>query len=227
LAHTAISGSPAASGTGLRTRPGRGRIIAFSLSIIVSCALFLAAAGFLAFTSQIEHIPGATAGLKADGIVVLTGGKSRIETAIGLLEDGKARRLLISGVHRDTSRASIRRAVKGDATMFSCCVDIDKAALDTIGNAEQAAGWARQNGFGTLIVVTSDYHMPRSLLELRRKLPGTDIRPYAVASIPLSLTDPAALRVLLPEYAKYVAAQFGLGVREQQGAGALAANLPD
>ncbi len=170
-------------------------------------------AGFIHFATQVGAA-GVRAASGADGIVVLTGGKARVETAISLLADGKADRLLISGAHRDSSSASIRRAVKGDAKMFACCIDIDKNALDTIGNAEEAAAWARQHGFDSLIVVTSDYHMPRSLLELGRKLPGTEIQPWPVPSIPVSLTSPASLRLLLPEYAKYVAARLGLGMRE-------------
>jgi uncharacterized SAM-binding protein YcdF (DUF218 family) len=220
-----MSGSPAATGRKAQPRFFRGRFVLFTLTSLVSIALFIAVAGFVAFTAQISRSPAGWNGGKADGIVVLTGGKARVETAINLLEDGEASRLLISGVHPESSSASIRRAVKGDARMFDCCVDIDKAALDTIGNAEQAAGWARQNGFDSLIVVTSDYHMPRSMLEMRRKLPGTQIRPYPVASVPLSISDPAALRVLLPEYAKYVASRLGFGMREQGGGDALAMSL--
>jgi uncharacterized SAM-binding protein YcdF (DUF218 family) len=196
-----------------------------SLAFLFSAAVVLAGTGFVLFAAQVKTGTASGEPAIADGIVVLTGGKARVETAIGLLQHGKARRLLISGVHPDTSSASIRRAVKGDAQMFDCCVDIDKAALDTIGNAEQAAGWARRNGFDSIIVVTSDYHMPRSMLELRRKLPGTTILPYSVPSIPMSMTDTATLRLLLPEYAKYVAAQLGLGVREHNDGNALAATL--
>lgn len=225
MAHNAISQSPPISGTAPRREPRTRRILMRSLAFLFSAAVVLAGTGFVLFAAQVKTGTASGEPAIADGIVVLTGGKARVETAIGLLQHGKARRLLISGVHPDTSSASIRRAVKGDAQMFDCCVDIDKAALDTIGNAEQAAGWARQNGFDSLIVVTSDYHMPRSMLEMRRKLPGTQIRPYPVASVPLSISDPAALRVLLPEYAKYVASRLGFGMREQGGGDALAMSL--
>jgi uncharacterized SAM-binding protein YcdF (DUF218 family) len=194
------------------------------LSLLLLAA---ASAGFLHFAWQVSRAASVQPDFTADGIVVLTGGKARVETAIGLLERGKAKRLLISGAHRESSSAAIRRAVKGDPGTFACCIDIDKAALDTIGNAEQAAGWAKQHNFNSLIVVTSDYHMPRSLLEIGRKLPQTEIHPWAVPGIAVSVTDPASLRLLLPEYAKFVAAQLGLGVRETGEDGALAARLED
>jgi uncharacterized SAM-binding protein YcdF (DUF218 family) len=188
-------------------------------------ALLLVTAGFFYFLWQVGADTASQLAEPADGIVVLTGGRARVETAIDLLEDGKAKRLLISGVHRDSSSASIRRAINGNRAIFDCCVDIDKAALDTVGNAEQAAGWARQNHFDSIIVVTSDYHMPRSMIEMNRKLPGTRIIPFNVRSDPASLADPALLRVLLPEYLKYVAARLRLGVREAEGRTALASMM--
>lgn len=226
MAHYAFSGSPAETGTGIATRTGPVGWVVRALLVIAIFVPLVAIAGFVHFATHIGH-SGVRAAASADGIVVLTGGKARVETAIALLADGKAGRLLISGAHRDSSSASIRRAVKGDADMFACCIDIDKNALDTIGNAEEAAAWARQHGFDSLIVVTSDYHMPRSLLELGRQLPDTEIQPWPVPSIPISITDPASLRLLLPEYAKYVAAQLGMGMREHASSGALAANLHD
>ncbi len=226
MANTAVSGSPAGTGPKDTNRTGAARWFVRSLLVLAVVVFLAGAAGFIHFTSKVDSA-GNRAAFQADGIVVLTGGKARVETAIALLAEGKAGRLLISGAHRDSSSASIRRAVKGDAKMFACCIDIGKNALDTIGNAGEAASWARQHGFDSLIVVTSDYHMPRSLLELGRQLPDTDIQPFPVPSIAVSMTNPASLRLLLPEYAKFVAAQLGLGMREHAPGNALAANLHD
>lgn len=203
-------------GRPLARRTARGVRVVRAVAIAAIVVLILLAAGFAQFVMEIEtadaEIP------QADGIVVLTGGHSRIETGIALLREGKGGRLLISGVHPDTSPAQIRRAVGARAETFGCCVDIDKAALDTVGNAEQAADWARRHHFASLIVVTSYYHMPRSLLEIRRKLPGIAIysrfvRPESRSGRPWFI-DPGALRVVAPEYLKYVAALLRLGVRE-------------
>ncbi|MCE3519379.1 hypothetical protein LXJ58_32015, partial [Escherichia coli] len=74
----------------------------------------------------------------ADGIVVLTGGYSRIEGALDLLKNKRGKRLFISGVHPSTKRGELQRVTRGDATLFECCVDIDRSALDTIGNASES-----------------------------------------------------------------------------------------
>jgi uncharacterized SAM-binding protein YcdF (DUF218 family) len=222
LADTAITGIPARKRVGTSTLTG-GVVALLRGVVIGAClALLLVTGGFFYFLWQVGNVAAIQQVEEADGIVVLTGGRARVETAIELLEEGKARRLLISGVHRDSSSASIRRAINGKRETFNCCVDIDKAALDTVGNAEQAAGWARQNHFNSLIIVTSDYHMPRSLIEMGRQLPGTHIIPHNVRSDPASLADPALLRVLLPEYLKYVAARLRLGVRSGEARMALA-----
>lgn len=189
--------------------------------------LVLLGGGFAAFVSQIELLPSTVQSGKADGIVVLTGGQLRIETGIDLLRAGKARRLLISGVHPDVSAGQIRKAVGAGPDDFRCCVDIDKAALDTVGNAEQAAAWVQRNGFHSIIVVTSYYHMPRTLLEMRRKLPRVALVPHFVR--PASQTpwyaDSDALRIAVPEYFKYLASLLRLGIREKENRIAVASAM--
>ncbi len=229
LADHAVTSSPEHSGN-LRTSAfgAAGKLVRrLSLGALVIFAVL--AAGFFLYLSEIDRLAYGNVNSPVDGIVVLTGGKARIETAIELLQDGKAKRLLISGAHPESSSADIRRAVKGSKSMFDCCVDIDTAALDTVGNAEQASNWARMNGFNSLIVVTSDYHMPRSLIEFQRKLPSATIIPYEAKSAQSAMSrlfaDITTINVLLPEYAKYLAAVLRLGVREKTNRVALASAL--
>lgn len=194
--------------------------------LVCVAAIVLTGLTFTRFLSEIGELQNAPELHPADGIVVLTGDGQRIRTALGLLETGKGKRLLISGVHTDTSAAAIREAVQGRKETFDCCVDIDKAALDTIGNAEQAGEWARRNGFDVLIVVTSDYHMPRSLLELRNGAPGIEFKPYPVVTTASSraslLSDSRTLRRLVPEFAKYLAARIRLGLGDSNQRTAIA-----
>ncbi|MCG6858963.1 MAG: YdcF family protein [Salaquimonas sp.] len=170
--------------------------------------------GFLQFSSEITALKNAGPVEPADGIVVLTGGRARIATALGLLAQGKGKRLLISGVHPRSTPAAIRAAVGGRAELFECCVDIDHAALDTTGNAEEAGKWAHRNGFTSLIVVTSDYHMPRSLMEMRHHGPEIRFTPYFVSHDVSDdgelFDDPATLRLMASEYLKYLAAGLRL-----------------
>ncbi|WP_367718753.1 YdcF family protein [Nitratireductor sp. GISD-1A_MAKvit] len=166
--------------------------------------------GFGLFADHIGRLVTPGQMQQADGIVVLTGGHSRIDVAVRLLKAGKGKRLLISGVNPIARADDLRIATGSEAELFDCCVDIDHAALDTIGNAEESAKWVQANAYDSIILVTNNYHMPRSLLEMRRLLPSATVHPYPVVNTPLDnaawLAKPDALRVLATEYTKYVGA---------------------
>lgn len=150
-----------------------------ALGIVLVVATGCVAAGFVAFAVSLSTAePNRVA--KADAIVVLTGGADRISQGLDLLERGKGRRLLISGVHHQTTPRALARLSPGSRKLFSCCVDVGYRAQDTIGNASETREWVRQRGFKRLIVVTSNYHMLRSLAELRLVLPDVELLPYAV-----------------------------------------------
>jgi len=182
----------------------------------LTCFAFLL--GFAFFASHIGSLQSPPEVRRADAIVVVTGGQSRLDVAVDLLRTGKAKRLLISGVNPMAKREEIRAATGGDPNLFECCVDIDHAALDTIGNAEESAKWVRGHAYDSVILVTNNYHMPRTMLEMRRLLDREDLQPYPVVNSRLDkggwLRKPEALRVLFTEYTKYLAAlaraPFGL-----------------
>lgn len=179
-----------------------------ALSLLLIATLF--AGGFGWFVNKVSHLTTPANPTKADAIIVLTGGQSRLDAAMELLASGKGERLLISGVHPSASRRQLQAATGGDKRLFSCCVDIDRAALDTIGNAEESAKWVENHAYGTVILVTNNYHMPRSLLEMGRLLHRAKLEPYPVVNSNLDnggwLTKPRALRVLFTEYNKYLLA---------------------
>jgi uncharacterized SAM-binding protein YcdF (DUF218 family) len=151
-----------------------------------------------------------------DGIVVLTGGEHRVLEGLQLFERSRARRILISGVHPQTTREDIKRRAKIPQALFSCCVDVGYKALDTSGNAIETADWAAAWGFKRIMVVTSNYHMPRGLLELSRALPGTELVPHPVRSSTYGSghwwTSASAIRIVTIEYVKSlpVMAKFGM-----------------
>jgi len=194
------------------SRPARsaGRIAARVLSGLLLLTAFCFVVGFGWFASHVAHLATPADPEKADAIIVLTGGQSRLDAAMDLLESGKGKRLLISGVHPSASRFQLQKATGGDKTLFSCCVDIDRAALDTIGNAEESAKWVESHAYGSVILVTNNYHMPRSLLEMGRLLRNARLEPYPVVNSDLGngnwMTKPEALRVLFTEYNKYLLA---------------------
>jgi uncharacterized SAM-binding protein YcdF (DUF218 family) len=173
----------------------------------VATALLAFGAGFVVFARAVaSYTPGPP--LRADAIVVLTGGELRLLAGARLLKEGRGARLLISGVNPHASRDDLRRVSGLSARLFSARVDIDYAAHTTSGNANETRTWARSKGFTKLIVVTSSYHMPRSLMELRRTMPHITLVPHPVVSNRVRAshwwTDAYTARVLLAEYVKFL-----------------------
>lgn len=160
----------------------------------------------------------------ADGIVALTGGASRIADAIELLASGRGKRLLISGANRATNSSEISRLNPEFERWVRCCVDIDRS-LNTLGNAIETRRWAESRGFRSLIVVTSNYHMPRALAEIAHQLPGVALVPFPVVT-DRQRADPwwsggATARLMLSEYVKYIFAKLRMGLSSSAAAGEL------
>ena len=165
--------------------------------------------GFIWFASQISNREIRLT-RNADGIVVLTGGSSRVNDAFELLASKRGKRLLISGVYPATNQGEISRVLPDYERLFACCVDLDRTAVNTLGNAIGTRRWAKAQGFQSLIVVTSGYHMPRALAELAHQLPGVELVPYPVVSDRLR-SEPwwshlATAKLLFSEYVKYIVA---------------------
>ena len=190
-------------------------------------------AGLLAFAGRVQQSTPPRPPEVAEGIVALTGPNSneRIAAALGLLQDGMGRRLLISGVNPGATREDIRNVSKPARRLYDCCVDLGFTAADTVGNARETADWARSMRFRSLIIVTADYHMPRAMLELRAVMrePQFTLQTYATPTPALKARSwwrsPRAARLMVMEYSKYLAilareGVLGLGPRETPEEGA-------
>jgi uncharacterized SAM-binding protein YcdF (DUF218 family) len=187
----------------------------------------LLAVGFLLFAFAVTRTP-VHQSAKADAIVVLTGGGARLGEAGRLLRNGQGRRLLISGAHPSVTRDDLIRLTGLDGAAFRCCVDVDHAALDTIGNADETRIWAQRHNFHRLIVVTSSYHMPRSLAELSHALPDVELLAHAVSPSWKSggwWAGLSGLRLLAGEYVKFVGARARLAISRLTDGGLVHAGL--
>ncbi len=193
------------------------------VALLVAAAIWVS--GLLAFVERVERSTPAPEPAPADGVVALTGAGSneRIGAAMALLEDGSARRMLVSGVNREASREDIRTVSRAVRRLYDCCVDLGFNAANTVGNARETRDWARAMRFDSLIVVTADYHMPRAMLELRGAMPDKRLTAYPVKT---SVVNPrrwwrttGGARLMIGEYSKYLAillreAVLSLGPRE-------------
>lgn len=195
--------------------------------LLVWAALIAAAAFLLGFFQFAQHVrEAAEPPPQAQAIVALTGGSlERLTTGVRLLQEEKGERLLISGVNRIvTDEELLREALGVEPDLARCCIDLGRSAEDTLGNAAETAAWAREHRYSRIILVTDDYHMPRSLAELSIAMPEAEIYPYPVRT---RWTDPALWRSdmtaagrLGAEYVKYLVirgreALIGLGRGER------------
>lgn len=190
------------------TRPLH-RVFLRRLSYVLLILIGLLFGGLLRFADTVAGLTPPEKP-KADAVVVLTGGTQRIDQAVNLLETGTGQRLLISGVHPDTSAARIREMTRAPQSLFVCCVDLGYDAIDTVGNALETAKWVHAHGYRRVLVVTSNYHMPRSLLELHRIDPDTHYVGYPIVYTDLKsenwMAMPEVVKAMISEYVKLVGA---------------------
>ena len=143
-------------------------------------------------------LPQPLDGRTTDAIVVLTGGEGRLDRGLALMQDGAAKRMLISGVDRSVKPHEL--AVRYDVPdkLFNCCITLGREAIDTRSNGIETAQWLERRGYDTVRLITSDWHMRRAAFELRLPLPSDIVLVYdAVPSQP-------SFSTLFREYNKYV-----------------------
>ncbi len=182
--------------------------------MLIKAPFYLIAAwllGFGYFTLTLpEAVPeGATP--KSDGIIVLTGGAGRLEAGLALLEAKVADRMLISGVNPVVEPRELSALTGTEEALFTCCVDLDRAAPNTAGNATESNLWAEAHGYSTLVLVTADYHMPRSLILFRRAMPQATIFAHPVKG-------EWPVLYLANEFNKYVFTLIGEAFKRAPGA---------
>ena len=165
------------------------------ISRAVSFLVLLYVLGYAIFAVM---LPRPADDQQTDAIVVLTGGANRLERGLDLLQRGRAKRMLISGVARTVRPIDLATRFPDRAPLFKCCIDLGRESVDTRSNAEEVARWMEKKKLRSLRLVTTDWHMPRARFELSRQLDGkAEILGDAVESNP-------SFRQLFTEYNKYL-----------------------
>ncbi|HVI51980.1 MAG TPA: YdcF family protein [Candidatus Sulfotelmatobacter sp.] len=147
-----------------------------------------------------------------DAIVVLTGGTERLDTGLNLLRQKMGRKLFVSGVYRGVDVSELLRLSRQKPDEVECCIVLGHAADNTVGNAVETAAWMRSEGFHSLRLVTSNYHMERSLLEFRYAMPDVTIVPHPVFPHKVKLSQwwlwPGTAHLIAAEYTKFLGAHL-------------------
>lgn len=174
--------------------------VRFLLVLVVGMGLWFA--GLILFTRIIPSSPEETQ-RATDGIVIFTGGQTRLREALTLYEQEKGKYLLISGVNPQSTLPTLI-AARSDKSNIT----LGYTALDTSGNALETAKWARAHSIKSLRLITSNYHMPRSLLELRHLLPEVEIIRHPVVGKSFFKEkwwlDSGTLSTVIQEYNKFL-----------------------
>ena len=182
---------------------------------LIAGALALAVAWLVGLFWYAADVPrssptGADAERATDAIVVLTGGSNRLRTGLELLAAGRAKKLFVSGVYDGVEVQELLKLSRHSPTEMECCITWGYSADSTIGNAYETSDWMRDQGFRSLRLVTANYHMRRSLLELSMAMPDVDLVPHPVVAPTVHLDDwwmwPGTANLLINEYNKLLVA---------------------
>jgi uncharacterized SAM-binding protein YcdF (DUF218 family) len=163
--------------------------------------------GFCVFVNKIiTEKPIMT--FKSDAIVVLTGGKGRIDAGIELLFNNYAEHLFISGVGKNADLKDLAKYLESftpeQVEKLKHKITLGHFASSTEENALETKDWIEKHKYKNIILVTSNYHMTRSLYLFKFLIPKISITPYSLVKSSISL------KVAFIEYNKYLLYVFRL-----------------
>ena len=131
--------------------------------------------GFVIFLKKIQYNQ-VNFNYQTDGIAVLTGGKGRISLGLELFNKNNNLKLIISGVDKKVSDKSI---IPNDLKNKSN-ITIDKDSESTYQNAKIINKWASKYKLQNITIITSYYHMPRSMILMQSLTPNINFYAYPV-----------------------------------------------
>ncbi len=171
--------------------------------------------GFFIFIQTVLNLPVVPAS-RVDLIVVLTGGEERIHAGLQMLARGHGKKLLITGVHNHVSLENILAQQNETFPSLKKSIILGKKAVDTQSNAIEAADWVKKTKAHSLLLITANYHMPRSLLIFNHYLPHTNISTHPVNPRSVHqnnwVTWPGTMGLLFLEYNKYLVSLIWIGL---------------
>ncbi len=145
--------------------------------------------------------------IRVDGIVVFTGSSGRINEGINLLEKDKSKFMLVTGVN-ESSLINTENWIKSKTSMYSCCIELETKAINTVGNAKETIKWVNKYNLKSIRLVTSSYHILRSEIELKKIAPESLIiikHPIRYSTEKISFQNLVSYLMLISiEYSKFI-----------------------
>lgn len=174
--------------------------------ILLSIVFLFFAVITLLFLAFVRETMGYRTGAgKADAIVVLTGGKGRVEEGLNLLRTEAAGVLILSGVHEDANIDSIYLKKLSNKEKFK--IILEKRSKSTYENAIEVKRLLDAYDIRSIVLITSLYHMKRADYIFSRVLPaGVRIETYSVSTPNFDESgwwSGNSLVILLTEFVKY------------------------
>lgn len=180
----------------------RGLFSLFVIFLIATAVLFV---DFAYKTFSVRQRDIAT-----DAIVVLAGGRGRVEEGIRLFREKKGDYLFLIGVDPLVRKQELFRDREGE--QLAARVFLEKASRNTLENALYGREIIARKDVRSIRLITSRYHMKRATLIFRNTLPR-DIAIYAHPVDTVNLKeawwrDRGSFRLLFSEFYKYCLFRF-------------------
>ena len=155
--------------------------------------------------------------IESPNIVILTGGANRIKDGLKIIQDFKNSnninyKILVSGTGMGFTKSSLKKKLgpNFNSQLIQCCIDLDSVSKNTLTNASETVKWTNKNDIKEFILITSNYHMPRAILEFKNVMPNLKIYTYAITpkkhDIKNWLSSYQTFSLVFTEYCKFIIA---------------------
>ena len=156
---------------------------------------------------------------ESSNIVILTGGTNRIKDGLKIIEGFRKEnknnyKILVSGTGTGFTKNSLKKKLgpNFNPKLIQCCIDLDSVSKNTFTNASGTFKWAKKNDIKEFILITSNYHMPRAILEFENIMPNLKIYTYTITpdrhEIENWLSSYQTFGLVFTEYCKYIVANL-------------------
>ncbi|MDC0093012.1 YdcF family protein [Alphaproteobacteria bacterium] len=195
------------------------KIMFFIIFILIFSCFFI---GLFDFKEKILSLQKHSNTLNSN-VVILTGGSNRIKDGLKIINNvdkfTKANlKILISGTGKGFTKISLKKMLTSNFNLklLECCIELESISKNTYSNASETYKWVTLNNINKFILITSNYHMPRAILEFKNKMPNLEIFTYPISpknhNISKWLSSSETFSLIFVEYSKLLIASLRIKI---------------